>query len=93
MRSLRVLTEATSSSDVVEFEESVILRPILAAALAIPNSPSGPARRCIALGAMPTGIGNFRWKSSVDVSTKDTSRSTRGRISRLAKEYQQYFQS
>lgn len=53
--------------------------PVLAAAVVLAISPSGCAMRCMAVGAMHTGVAT-RWPSSVvEMSMLETSRSTRGR--------------
>ena len=56
---------------------------MVAAAVAMSISPSPPASRCIALGAMPMGRAVLYPNRVVEVSTEETSMRTRGRMNRL----------
>ena len=75
---------ATSSRVFVAKEESPITMPAFLHALAVAISPSGCARHCIAVGAIPRGIEFREPKIGTDVSMRDMSRRTRGRMRYLS---------
>lgn len=73
----------TSSRDVVDCEDRVMLSPSFDAARAASISPSPPASFCIALGENAIGIDDLQPNTVVVVSTLLTSLSTLGRIYNL----------
>jgi hypothetical protein len=73
-----LLTAATSSIERVDMVDNVYGRPAAAAARATASSPCGSAMRLKPVGASSRGTGRWRPSNVVDVSTIDTSRSTRG---------------
>lgn len=76
---------ATSSRVVVEKEERPIGTLYSVQARAVANSPSEWARRCMAVGATPSGMEEVVPKRDTDVSILETSRRTRGRMRYLVK--------
>ena len=70
---------AISACELVVSVETAMRTPAAAAARAVATSPSGSIRRCIANGAIPSGIVTGVPSSVVAVVTSLTSTSIRGR--------------